>query len=135
MSLIENYIQTDLPVAPTVTPGRSEPVIGLLTRDGSPSQINVTFSITRAKPAVELEDIFWTYHTNENPADTTEVEVLVQNSSKYKFSDDLRTLTIFNLSLSDGGVFMLSATNAAGMDSARQELIIHGELASRLNLV
>lgn len=112
---------------PTVEPGSLEPVIGVETRDGSPSQISVTFSITRDVPAVEVDDISWTYHTNEDPGLIDVAALVVNNSDKYSFSDDLRTLTIFNLSLSDGGFFTLSATNEAGTSSATQELVIHGE--------
>ena len=112
---------------PTVTPGRSDPVISVLTRDRTPLHVKMTFSITQAKPAVDPKDIFWTYSPKENPADSIDVKALVQNSSKYEFSNDFKTLTIFNLGLSDGGVFTLSATNEAGMDSASQELVIHGE--------
>lgn len=110
---------------PTVEPGSSGPVIGVETRDGSPSQISVTFSITRAKPAVELDDISWTYRTKSR--NIIDVAAMVSSSRKYEFSNDLLTLTIFNLSLSDGGFFTLNATNEAGMDSSNQELVIHGE--------
>ena len=113
---------------PTVEPGSSEPIIGVETRDGSPSQISVTFSITRDVPAVEVDDIFWTYRANEDPRVMIDVAAqVVNNSNKYSLSDDLTTLTIFNLNFSDGGFFTLSATNEAGMSNATQELVIHGE--------
>lgn len=111
-----------------VTPVRSEPLIVVLSRDGNPSQVNMTFSITGGESAVEPDDISWTYHTYANEdLEAIDIETLARSSSKYEFSYDLRTLTIFNLSLSDGGVFTFSAANVAGMESASQELVIYGE--------
>ena len=112
---------------PTVTPLKAEP-IGVETRDGTPSHITVGFSITRDYPSVQLEDITWSYTPIRGSMETSDVATLASNSSKYLLSDDLRTLTISNLSFSDAGYFTLNATNEAGMGSATLELIIHGML-------
>jgi hypothetical protein len=88
----------------------------------------MTFFITRDVPAVEVDDISWSYNTNKDPEFTIDVAtLLISNRSKYRLSDNLRTLTVFNLSLSDGGFFTLSAANEAGISTATQELVIHGE--------
>lgn len=118
-------------VPPTVTPLDREP-IGVETRDGTPSQITVGFSITRAFPSVQLDDITWNYTPTRGSTETSDVAALANNSSKYVLSDDLRTLTIFNLNFSDAGYFTLSAINEAGMRNATLELIIHGKKISTM---
>ena len=108
---------------PTVTALESE-LIGVETRDGSPSQITVGFTITGS---VLLEDIIWTYTPAQGNSSVDVSALATTNSSKYQLSSDLRTLTIFNLDFFDAGNFTLRATNVAGMATGLVELIVHGK--------
>lgn len=120
-------------VPPTVTAIDSEP-IGVETRDGTPSQITVGFSITRDFPEVELDNITWTYIAQGQGQDqNVDVLTLASNNSRYELSDDRRTLTIIDVSFSDAGTFTLVATNEAGIGSTSLELIVHGKLRCRRN--
>lgn len=112
-------------VPPTVTP-RNERPIGVETRDGSPSEIIIGFSITRDFPPVVLDDITWTY-TRRDSTEQEDVAILASNSTKYTLSSNLRSLTITNLNFSDAGYFNLTASNEAGVGIGRLQLIIHGK--------
>ena len=106
---------------PTVTPLGSE-LVGVETRDGTPSQISVSFIITGP---VQLEDISWTY-TPAQGNSSVDVAALATNSSKYALSGDLRTLTIFDLNFTDTGNFTLLAANVAGMATGTARLMVFG---------
>ena len=113
-----------LPVVPPTVTARSREVIGVETRDQSPSEIAITFIITRADPEVVPVDIVWTY-----VASTTVTEQLIHETAFYprvNLTMDRRSITLRNLSLSDAGTFTLSATNEAGTHHASVTLIIHG---------
>lgn len=118
-------------VPPTVVPRSKEPLIGVETRDGSPSQISIEFAITRADPGVQPENITWTYRSEEETM-AQEMEI-ADTFNQYEFSDDLVTLTLFNLSFFDAGFFTLRAANEAGMHSATLELVIHGECLTAMS--
>ena len=102
-------------------------MIGVQTRDGSPSHISIVFDIVGALPSVQLEDIMWTYTPyGDNPDNTP----LFSDTSGYTFDDvnGLYTnLTIFNVTVSDSGSFTLSASNVVGTRSATIELLVHGK--------
>ena len=120
-------------VPPTVIPQDSRP-IGVETRDGSPSLIRIGFFITRAIPSVPLENRTWTY-TNLTSMVVLDVEDLVSNGSKYELSLDRQTLTIYNISLFDAGLFTLSATNEVAMHNATLNFIVHGKFITLLLLI
>ena len=111
-------------VPPTITPMEAAP-IGVETRDGRPSDITVGFTITRSDPEVQLENITWTYTINDTNMDVQ--DLVMEDSSKYQLSDNLRTLTIFNLSFFDAGSITLTASNEAGTVSSTLQLIVHGQ--------
>ena len=73
------------------------------------SSITLSFAISNDKPLVTLDGIEWSV-TNEEGTHT-----LVPEDSRFTFSADLRSLTI---DPADEGVYMLTATNEAGQDSA-----------------
>lgn len=109
---------------PTVTPVEAE-LIGVEARDSRPSEITVSFIIARANPEVEVENITWT-HNVVNGSRRDLAAMLAMSDSKYNFSADFRTLTVFNLSFFDAGSIMLTASNEAGTSNATLQLIIHG---------
>ena len=110
--------------SPTVSP-LGEEHIGIETRDGTPSQITLGFSITNAIPSVD--DITWTYTpTRGNTAEAVDVKALANSNDKYMLSNDLKTLTIFTVNFTDAGFFTLNATNIIGSNSATLELTVHG---------
>ncbi len=111
-------------VPPTVIPLESSP-IGVETRDGSPSEITVGFSITRALPSVSRDNITWTYFIDAT-MEQVDLRELADNNSKYIFDESYETLTINNLSYFDAGIVILSASNEAGIKNASLNLTIHG---------
>ena len=112
-------------VPPTVTPIESQ-LIGVETRDGRPSKIEIRFFISRATPPVQLENITWTY-VDQITMEQLDIAALASNDSKYQLSEDLRTFTISDLSFFDAGRFTFNATNEAGTGSATLQLVVHGE--------
>lgn len=108
---------------PTIIPVNRQN-IGVETHDGTPSQITVGFVITRALPPVQLDDITWSYTPTLGSSETSDVVLF---TGRHVLSDDLRTLTIFNLTISDAGYFSLTATNEARKRNATLELVIHGK--------
>ena len=114
-------------VPPTVIPVDSQP-IGVETRDNTPSQITVNFTITRDDPPVALDNITWTYR---NSTDTTGVNV-ESLMPRFQLSQDRRSLTISNLSFFDAGYITLNASNEAGTGSATLQLIVHGRILHTL---
>ncbi len=112
-----------LPVPPTVT-AINEEVIGVETRDNRSSFIDLGFTITRADPEVSLTDIVWTYAPNNMTGK------LINNRTaiypRLNFTEDMRSVTVTVMSLSDAGTFTLTATNEAGSHNASVNLVIHG---------
>ena len=97
-------------VPPKVTPVANE-TIGLITMS-----VHLQFSIEEATPPVALEDIFWMFGDSE----------LQEDGEHVMFSANRLSVTITNLSLSDGGVYSLTATNPAGSDSAHIMVEVQG---------
>ena len=112
-------------VLPQVTPIESQP-IGVETRDGSPSEIEIGFSISRATPPVQLENITWTY-VDLITMEQFDITSLGSNNTKYQLSEDLRMLTISDLNFFDAGLFTFNATNEAGTNSTTLQLVVHGK--------
>ena len=112
-------------VPPTVTPTVSQ-LIGVETRDGRPSEIEIGFSISQATPPVQLENITWTY-VDQITMEQFDIAALASNDTKYQLSEDLRTLTISDLNFFDAGLFIFNATNEAGTGSAILQLMVHGK--------
>ena len=87
--------------------------------------VTIQFTIQRDFPPVELENIQWTFIGFHN--------VSILNTScpecnpRYNFSDNLLSLTIFNLQVSDNGSFVLQASNPAGVHHAEYNLTVYGE--------
>ena len=101
------------------------------------SETTISFNITRAFPPVELSDIQWTFNFIGN---TKEAEVITldprcvleasncsnERYSRYNFSSDLLTLTIYSTRVADYGLFSLTASNPAGSNTKPFELTING---------
>lgn len=103
-------------------------MIGVETRDGSPSEITLGFTLTRAFPEVSRGDIHWTYTRTNSVGETVSQVIHTSfNDTKFDFTDDLLRVTITKLSLFDAGHFTMTATNEAGTHNASVQLIIHGE--------
>ena len=100
---------------PTVVPVEAN-LIGVESREGTPSEITVGFTITGAFPEVLIENITWIHAGND----------ITMNSSKYSLSADLCTLTIFNLSFIDSGSITLIARNEAGTGRGTLQLTVYG---------
>ena len=125
------FIDTFIPpssssVPPTVLPTSVQPLIGVETRDGSRSEVSIEFAITRAEPRVELQDIEWSYRSMSDGMEM-DLDTFFNDSDKFALSDDLTSLTVFNVSLFDAGMFTLSASNEAGTHNATIQLSVHGE--------
>lgn len=120
---------------PTVTPTEEE-LIGVEHRDNTTSDITVSFSITRAFPAVEVQDIVWSYTLSRGPMNSTKMDVLAlaMNSSKYNLSADRRSLVVYDVDFFDAGYFTVNATNEAGIGTATQEFVVHGERVVCMNM-
>ena len=92
-------------------------VLGVVYRN-----VNVVFTILRASPQVSLENIKWTFtDTNEGSRDITN-----STDGRLAFSGNLQQLTISNISMSDEGMYTLTATNPAGVRSGVVNLNVEG---------
>lgn len=114
-------------VPPTVLVRSVEPLIGVESRDPPSSDISVQFSITRADPPVEMDDIIWSYSESGDSLESVDITLLVSNDSNLSFSEGLTTLTILDVSFFDAGLYTLSASNEAGTHNNTIELVVHGE--------
>ena len=65
-------------------------------------------------------DIEWIFQGSSNEA----TEIL--STSRYVFSEDKRSLNIYNIHEEDEGQFTLIATNVLGQDQASIQLIVDG---------
>ena len=83
--------------------------------------ITVQFTIQGAFPPVELENIQWSF---QNAILNTSCP---ECNPRYNFSDDLLSLTIFNLQVSDNGSFTLRASNPAGVHQAEHNVTVYGK--------
>ena len=95
--------------------------------NNTPTEVTLGFSITRANPEVEVENITWTYTLLNHNGTTLDTAELEGNSAKYNFSADYRMLTIFNITFFDAGSITLSASNEIGTSNSTLQLIIHGK--------
>ena len=80
----------------------------------------------RVFPPVQLKNIQWTFTAFPNVSRTLNTSCLECNP-RYNFTDDLLSLTISNLQVSDNGSFRLQVSNEAGVDSAVHNLTVFGE--------
>ena len=118
-------------MAPTVTPLEEEVTVTLTEADvNRPSQITLGFNVTRANPAVETENITWTYTLHNHNGSTLNTTELASSDFKYNLSADYRTLTIFNITFFDAGSILLSASNGIGTSNSSLQLIVHGKSMS-----
>ena len=83
------------------------------------------FNITEASPDVISEDIDWTF-TGERFYGRE--DIISDNDTRYSFSADRRSLTIFNLTTNDAGEYRLTAKNAAGSNYDALRLDVQGKL-------
>lgn len=119
-----------LSAVPVVTAITESPLVAVFGRSAT-----LSFSVTEDIPPVTPEGIVWMFRemtvgsggsgesgesgdSGENE-ESGEVQghVLDSEYSRYIFSEDRRTLTIFPVHDSDEGLYTLMATNAAGSDS------------------
>ncbi len=101
------------------------------------SETRISFDITRAFPPVELSNIQWKFNytgnTNKDEVITLDPRCVLEASncsnerySRYNFSTDLLTLTIYSARVADYGLFSLTASNPAGSNTRPFELTING---------
>ena len=81
------------------------------------NSVTLMFRILNASPVVQLANIVWDFNGT----------ILDNLSTRYSFSADRLALTIFDLAHSDQGLYTLTATNEAGVDSASLFLNIEGK--------
>ena len=117
LSLFSLSLSLPLVVPPTVVTDNTS-VLGVVNRT-----VNLSFSITRASPEVELSDIQWSF---TNGDDITE-DITNINSSRLDYADDILILTIYNISHDDEGLYILTASNPAGIHSAAINLSVEGK--------
>lgn len=85
----------------------------------------ITFSIINAFPKVTLNNIQWTYTNYQNISEVLNISC-TDCYPRYTFSEDLLTLNITNLQVSDYGDYTLQVSNPAGVRSATHRLTVHG---------
>ena len=121
-------------VPPTIE-ADDEEVLGVVGMNAT-----ISFTITRASPEVEQEDIRWTFMSilGQTTEDITP-DPSVNSSDHLVFSEDLLSLTIVDIRQStesgmfsqvDEGMYMLTAGNAVGIRTASVNLIVEGELCT-----
>ena len=91
--------------------------------------VNLTFTITDASPVVQPQNIQWTFtNVNGNSFDiSTNSTTITFSNLTGVFSGDRLSLTLSNINNSFEGIYTITATNAAGSDSAVVELVIEGQ--------
>ena len=107
-------------VPPTVQAGQ-ESIVGI-----QEMSVTLTFSISDASPEVQTENIQWTFrdlngnniNIPTNPLTTTFSNLMGV------FSSDRLSLTLSGLTNDFEGMYVMTATNEAGSDSATVELVI-----------
>ena len=86
----------------------SSPLIG-----AQGTSVTLQFSISDDLPPVKLFDIVWRF----TPFGSSAMQLITSNG-RYIFSDDMLSLTIGELIVSDEGSYTLEATTIAGSSSA-----------------
>ena len=91
--------------------------------------VNLTFTITDASPVVQPQNIQWTFtDVNGNSFDIpTNSTTITFSNLMGVFSGDRLSLTLSSVNNSFEGIYTITATNAAGSDSAVVELVIEGQ--------
>ena len=97
--------------APPIVQATSNNVIGIITR-----QITLKFNITGDTPLVTPSNIHWQFNGTDLVGGDTAV-----------FSDDRFSVTLSNLSLSDEGFYIVTASNPAGSDMDSLFLDVEGK--------
>ena len=82
----------------------------------------LSFTIYNASPPVRTNHIKWVF-TSTNKSHVT---ISSTHDSRYKFTDDLLTLTINNVIFDDEGNYQISVFNEAGNDMANVAVIVEG---------
>ena len=82
------------------------------------------FRIERASPPVEIEDRIWTY-TNLTSGQAG-INISELDTARFSLDADRLTLTISVVNLFDDGVFSLTVTNPAGVDTASINYTVYG---------
>ena len=86
------------------------------------SEVTLNFTVTKAIPAVNVEDILWFFRREGG-----EIEDITSFSHpQFNFSSDRLFLTITQLSYSNEGTYTLTASNKVGNASASVVLDIQG---------
>ena len=132
-----------LAVPPTVTQARNQTVQNVDRPVENGTGTVVAFNINRARPAVELKNIVWTFqHIGNESEMILEPSCTMQSAncsdprySRYNFSSDLQTLTIYSVRVADYGVFTLTASNPAGRSTETMSMNITGKIASETIII
>ena len=80
--------------------------------------------INGAKPPIMQGDITWQFTST---IDSTTFTITEEIDTRYSFSQDLLSLTISNVKISDEGIYQLAVEHPAGGDSDFIQLIVSGE--------
>ena len=80
------------------------------------------FVITEADPLIKVENIRWQFTFLGRDVDITE-----SSSGHYQLSDDRRSLTINQLTIQQGGLYTMFATNEAGTRSNQITVLIESK--------
>lgn len=104
-------------VPPTILPAE-EQFIGVQTYD-----YTLRFIIRNDSPSVQSNNIHW-YFTDLTSRTTHTIEA--NNGTKYRFTPDRLSLTIFNVTLFDRGNYTIRAGNEAGIREFTSYLDVHG---------
>ena len=105
------------------------------------TETQISFNITRAFPPVQLTDIQWSFVHISNSTSVSDTEITLDPTCtvvaanctderylRYNFSSDLLTLTIYSVRVADYGLFVLTATNPAGINTMYSNLTIEGAI-------
>ena len=115
-----------------IVPSNIQPASGLISQIAVKNDNYVIeFNITEAHPKVENGSIKWWYQEDLSsalyPWPPMDVKGQKQPPDRHSLSDDRRSLNISNIQISDGGLYTLMATNAAGIRNKTVSLTIHGK--------
>ena len=105
------------PVPPTLSINGSDNVIVLLN-----TSLLLSFTIYNASPPVRTNNIKWVF----TPTNKPHVIITSTHNSHYKFTDNLLTLTIKNVTFDDEGIYQISVFNEAGYDVSKITVIVEG---------
>ena len=99
-----------------MVPVTSSPSTALWNR-----KFNITFNILNAQPQVNPDNIIWRRSVTNTGIQT------INESDRFVFSNNRRSLEITNVMLSDIGRYMLTASNNGGSSSASIIINVLGE--------